>query len=86
MLFYKVSSLSQELRNRLLRFDSERRKRDIFERDPSNSPSNTVLGRAQEANEESREEVRAMNNIILKCKVDAIRSRQIQLKRFEVTI
>ncbi|CDJ60139.1 Coiled-coil domain-containing protein 19 mitochondrial, related [Eimeria maxima] len=72
---------SNELRNRLLRFDSERRKRDIFERDPSNSPSNTVLGRAQEANEESREEVRAMNNIILKCKVDAIRSRQIQLKR-----
>ena len=68
-----------------MEIDSERRKRDIFDKEGSASPSNSVMGRTQEAFDESREEVRAMNSIILKCKVDAIRSRQIQMKRSVTT-
>ncbi|KAL8269980.1 hypothetical protein Esti_006080 [Eimeria stiedai] len=70
-----------ELRKRMGEIDSERRSRGIFNREAPPSPSNSILSRAQEANEENREEVRAMNSIILKCKVDAIRRRQIELKR-----
>ncbi|CDI83009.1 hypothetical protein, conserved [Eimeria acervulina] len=56
VFLYYVTSFLQELRSRILRFDSERRKRDIFEGENANSPSNSVLGRAQEASEENREE------------------------------
>lgn len=73
---------AHELRRRLQAIDEEKRKRDI-----NSSSSNKGLcsysqyKREKEINEENREEVREMNSIILKCKVDAIRNKQIQMKR-----
>lgn len=66
-----------------MRIDSEKDRKDIFEDRENELFSNSILKKAQEAEDENREEVRAMTNIVLKCKVDSIRNKQIQLKRQE---
>ncbi|OEH74980.1 coiled-coil domain-containing protein 19 related [Cyclospora cayetanensis] len=76
------NSRATELRKRMLETDNQWKERGTcVQATACVSSSNSVLSKAQEAQEENRESVRDMNSILLTCRVDAIRAKQIQLKR-----
>lgn len=72
---------AQELKRRIQEIDAARSKLDMQRKPPPTDPSDPVYRRAREAQEESLEEIRQMNSIILKSRVDAIRNLQVQRKK-----
>lgn len=66
--------------------DAARSQLDMQRTPPRTDPADPVHRRAREAQEEGLEEIRQMNSIILKSKVDAIRTLQVQRKRCVICV